>query len=105
MFLRRRASFRFTWQGHCSAPFGVVCLAAFLASLIQFAVARVDLGLAAGEHIGRRDESDGAVQTHGVVPDDVLLDHAPRIVGPSMKCPGDHSLFSDLCQRSNFPFD
>ena len=39
----------------------------------------MNLRLAPGQHIRRRDEADGTVQAHGVVVVDVLVDEAPRI--------------------------
>ena len=47
----------------------------------QLAVAfGVDLLLAPGQHVGRRDEADRAVQAHGVVVIHVLLNQPPRIL-------------------------
>jgi hypothetical protein len=64
----------------------------------------VNVFLPSGEHIPRRDVADGTVQADVVVMFDVTL---RRCASPSESgVPGlMHSLFSDLCQRSIFPFD
>ena len=65
----------------------------------------VNLMLATGEHILRRDIADGTVQAGLIVMLDVALREASRII-QRKRCPRRmHSLFSDLCQRSIFPFD
>src|SRR5450759_1095198 len=65
----------------------------------------VDLLLAAGEHVLRRDVADGTVQADVVVMPDVRL-HQTQASPSESGVPGRmHSLFNDLCQRSIFPFD
>jgi hypothetical protein len=79
-----RARFRFTWQCHCNAPAGGCLLPSFLPLLARFfqlvVTRRMDLGLAPRQHICWRDESNGAVQTDGVVVLDVLLDQMLTIL-------------------------
>src|ERR1017187_9969995 len=72
-----RARFRFAWQSHCSSSCSrhlLPTLLSLLACLLQFAVSRrVDLRLTPGQHVGGRNESNRAVQAHGVVVVHVLL--------------------------------
>ena len=73
---------------------------------LKLAIAcRVDLGLSPGEHIVWCYVADSAVQAHGVVVMHVGLNQTHR-VSLVNGVPGlMHSAFSDLCQRSSFPFD
>ena len=77
-----RASFRFTWQSHCSA-FSRGLLTArlpLLARLFQLAIARlVDFRLPSGEHVRWRDVADGALKAHRVVSGLLLLDEPPCV--------------------------
>src|ERR1017187_427497 len=52
-----------------------------LARLIQLAISRrMDLRLPPRHHVRRRDEADGAVQSHGIVVVHILLNQAPRVL-------------------------
>src|SRR5258705_5984527 len=72
-----RARFRFTWQNHCSPPDSRHLLSALLpmlACLLQLAVSRcVDLHLTPRQQVGRRYETDCAVQAHRIVVVHILL--------------------------------
>src|SRR5450432_3603879 len=78
-----RARFCFTWQSHCSSSCSRHLLPALLPLLtcfLQLAVScRVDLRLTAGQHVSGCNESNRAVQAHGVVVVHVLLYQPPRI--------------------------
>ena len=91
-------------------PAYAVCLApsqlALLASLLQLPVAlRVDLDLPTREHVVRRHVPDRAVQPDMVIVIHIPLNQAFASSSDSGVRSRMRSRFSDLCQRSSFPFD
>jgi hypothetical protein len=65
----------------------------------------LNLLLASGQPILRCDIADGTVQADVVVMLDVALNQAQASSSESGVPGRMHSLFSDLCRRSIFPFD
>ena len=111
----RSARFCFTGRSHCSCRArprkqpGHCRLPTKLplpASLFQLTITRrMNLRLSSLQHILRRHIADCAVQTHRVVAIHVALNKrraSSNVSGVSGRM---HSVFRDLCHRSNFPFD
>jgi hypothetical protein len=77
-----------------------------LSGRFQLAVAfDVDPLLPTSQHILQCDVAGGAVQTDVIVVIYVACDQTPCISSDNGVPGRMHSLFSDLCQRSIFPFD
>ena len=79
---------------------------ALFACLLQLSMSlSMDLLLTAGEHVLRRDVTDGTVQADIVVMFHVALHQPARILQRQWRSRPDALSLSDLCQRSSFLFD